>query len=95
MKIVQATVCLHNWLHMADINEEVNVQYVTPELIDREIENGFIPGSWRADMETVRGLTDVTRLGNNSSTRQATEVREQFLHYFNNDGAVEWQYAVV
>lgn len=77
---------------MTDLNEEENVQYVTPELIDRENENGFVPGSWRTDMETISGLADITRLGNNSSTRQA-EVREKFLHYFNNDGAVNWQNA--
>ncbi|XP_071628812.1 uncharacterized protein [Temnothorax longispinosus] len=93
MKIVQATVCLHNWLRMADLNEEENIQYVTPELIDRQNENGFVPGSWRADMETLSGMADITRSGNNSSTRQAAEVREKFLYYFNNDGAVDWQYA--
>lgn len=76
-------------------NEEENIQYVTLELIDRENENGFVPGSWRADMETISGLTDIMRLGNNSSTRQAAEVREKFLHYFNNNGAVDWQYAYV
>lgn len=54
MKIIQATVCLHNWLRMADLNEEENiqlVQYMIPDLIDRENENGFVPGNWRADME--------------------------------------------
>lgn len=44
-------------------------------------------------METINGLADITRSGNNSSTRQAAEVREKFFHYFNNDGAVDWQYA--
>lgn len=43
-------------------------------------------------MQAVTGMTDITRLGNHNSTRQAIEVREQFLHYFNNDGAVDWQY---
>lgn len=33
MKIVQATVCLHNWLRLADLNEEENIKYVAPELI--------------------------------------------------------------
>lgn len=80
---------------MADLNEEENVQYVTPELIDRENENGFVPENWRANMETISGLTDIMHLGNNSSTRQAAEVREKFLYYFNNDRAVGWQYAYV
>lgn len=50
MKIVQATVCLHNWLRMADLNGNEKVKYVTEESVDREDENGFVPGSWRADV---------------------------------------------
>lgn len=79
MAIVQATVCLHNWLRMADLNEETNVHYVTPELLDRENENGFVPGSWRTDMES--GLTDITCSGTNTCTREAIEVREKFLQF--------------
>ncbi|KMQ90159.1 nuclease harbi1-like protein [Lasius niger] len=43
-KTIQATVCLH-WLHMADLNGNEKVQYVTPESVDREDETGFVPGS--------------------------------------------------
>lgn len=42
MKIIQAIVCLHNWIRKQDI--DVN-QYVTPTIIDREGSEGFIPGS--------------------------------------------------
>ncbi|CAL1672848.1 unnamed protein product [Lasius platythorax] len=80
---------------MADLNGNEKVKYVTPESVGREDETGFVPGSWRADMQTVTGIADITRLGNNSSTRQAVEIREKFLHYFNNDGAVNWQYLYV
>lgn len=93
IKIVQATVCLHNWLRMADLNGNEKVPYITPESVDREDETSIIPGSWRADMQS--GMTDIPRLGNNFSTRQAVEIREKFLHYFNNDGAVDWQYLYV
>ncbi|GAB1867628.1 Protein ALP1-like isoform X1 [Camponotus japonicus] len=93
IKIVQATVCLHNWLRMADLNGNEKVPYITPESVDREDETSIIQGSWRADMQS--GMTDITRLGNNFSTRQAVEIREKFLHYFNNDGAVDWQYLYV
>lgn len=77
---------------MADLNGNEKVQYVTPESVDREDETGFVPGSWRSDMQTVTGIADITRLGNNSSIRQAVGIREKFLHYFNNDRAVKWQY---
>lgn len=45
MKIVQATVCLHNWLRMGDLDGNENVQYITPDSVDREDENAFIAGS--------------------------------------------------
>jgi len=78
---------------MADLNGNEKVPYITPESVDREDETSIIPGSWRADMQS--GMTDITRLGNNFSTRQAVEIREKFLYYFNNDGAVDWQYLYV
>lgn len=45
MKIIQATVCLHNWLRIADVNEENNILYVTLELINRVNEDSFVAGS--------------------------------------------------
>lgn len=42
MKIVQAIICLHNWLRKQDIG--VN-QYVDEALVDQDKPDGFIPGS--------------------------------------------------
>jgi hypothetical protein len=87
MKIIQAIVCLHNWIRKQDI--DVN-QYVTPTIIDREHSEGFIPGSWREDMHNS-ALININRTGSNNCSHNAMEIREQFCEYFNNEGAVSWQ----
>ncbi|XP_036146638.1 putative nuclease HARBI1 isoform X1 [Monomorium pharaonis] len=91
MKIVQACVCLHNWLRMADLLEEENIQYITEDIIDHEAEDGFALAFRRTELENSTAFREMTNAGNNSSTREAVEIREKFKHYFNNDGAVEWQ----
>lgn len=44
MKIIQAIICLHNWLRMRDIGHD---EYVPSNLVNRESSHGFIPGTWR------------------------------------------------
>ncbi|XP_029679979.1 uncharacterized protein LOC115245692, partial [Formica exsecta] len=88
MKIVQAIVCLHNWLRKQDIG--VN-QYVDETLVDQDRPDGFVPGSWREDIENSV-LRDITTCGNNNSTRNAIKIRENFCNYFNTEGTVPWQF---
>ncbi|XP_036143028.1 protein ALP1-like [Monomorium pharaonis] len=88
MKIIQAIVCLHNWIRKQDTDEN---QYVTPTIIDREDSDGFIPGSWREEINNS-ALENITRTGSNNCSRHAMEIREQFCEYFNNEGALTWQY---
>lgn len=87
VKIIQAIVCLHNWIRKRDIDEN---QYVTPTIIDREDPDGFIPGSWREDMDNS-ALENISRTGSNNCSRHAMEIRERFCKYFNNEGALTWQ----
>lgn len=87
MKIVQAVVCLHNWLRLQDIDEN---QYVPPSMVDKDGPNGLIPGFWRKCIEKS-ALHDISKCGSNNSSRRAKEIREEFCRYFNSEGVVPWQ----
>lgn len=91
MLVVQASVCLHNWLRMADIHEENNVQYITSSMVDCEDSSGFKPGSWRTESNQYNVFNDMSRIGSNTSTKEAIKIREAFTNYFNNEGALDWQ----
>lgn len=86
MKIVQAIVCLHNWLRKQDIGDN---EYVFKTLVDQDNPTNFIPGSWREDIKDS-ALKDISRCGSNNSTQNAIKIREEFAAYFNNEGAVPW-----
>lgn len=86
IKIVKAAVCLHNWLRMSDLEGNENVQYVS-------------------DYETnaLRRNQDENPCNNfeclynrmEASSKEAIVIREKFRKYFNNEGAVEWQYKYI
>jgi len=42
-KIVQAAVCLHNFLRRDNSDSE----YITPDMVDRDLNGEYIPESWR------------------------------------------------
>lgn len=44
---------------------------------------------------TPGAFGDLTRVGANNSTYEAEKIREEFCSYFNNEGAVDWQYDYV
>lgn len=87
-KIVQAIVCLHNWLRLQDTG---NNNYVTTSMVDRDGPNGFIPGTWRSVLDSGSAYRDIQRAGSFMSTRKVLETREKFCTYFNNEGSVPWQ----
>lgn len=89
MKIVQAIVCLHNWIRHQDLEEN---QYVTPTIVDQDGPDEFLPGSWRQEINNS-ALKDITRCSTNNSSQQATKICEEFCTFFNNEGAVPWQFA--
>jgi len=78
MKMVQATICLHNFLRKYEIDDEYSVS----RLLNEETEDVIIQGVF----------SDITKCGTNTSTREAVRVREYFCDYFNNEGAVPWQW---
>lgn len=88
--IVKATVSLHNWLRKYDFeNPEFN--YLTPEIVDSYDSNGRrIDGTWRG--EEAGGLVDASFSNTRNHTRKVAAIREKFMKYFSNEGAVGWQY---
>lgn len=87
-KIVQATVCLHNWLRKQDISKN---NYITESMVDHDGPDGSILGTWRTVLESGSAYRDIQRTGSFMSTRKAMETREKFCKYFNNEGSVPWQ----
>ncbi|XP_025161632.1 protein ALP1-like [Harpegnathos saltator] len=88
IKIVQAIVCLHNWLRIADIDEN---QYVPPSMVDQYTSDGEVPGSWRNFTEGS-ALHDIGKFGSNNSSRRAQGIRDEFFNYFYGEGAIPWQF---
>lgn len=89
MLIVQSIVCLHNWLRRQDIDKNV---YVPESMIDRENEDGVIPGSWRVDVNNQCALQNVTNCGTNTHSRKVSMIRDEFCKYFNGEDAIPWQF---
>lgn len=78
-KIVQAAVCLHNFLKRKEYENELNIC----DDIDYEL-NEDSPKSW--------SFQEITKIGTNNSCRSAISVRDELCAYFNGEGAVPWQY---
>lgn len=78
-QIVHASVILHNFLlSKNDLNS------ITPDVING---NEIAEGNWRE----AGILPSISIQGSNNHTFSATNVREDFSKYFNNEGAVNWQ----
>lgn len=96
VRIIQATVCVHNWLRKSDIdaNEYVPIDMVNSD--NPRNPSGFEAGSWRCIMENGCALKEITSssssCSSNMSARQCINIRNEFCRYFNNEGAVPWQY---
>ena len=86
---VQATVCLHNYLHLTD-----NAHYVPQGFIDSEDSSGnLISGEWRSIVgHEDSGLQQLRRMGSNNYSFTAKSVRENFMAYFNSEEeSLPWQ----
>nr|CAH7739054.1 unnamed protein product [Callosobruchus chinensis] len=82
--IIKASICLHNFLI-----KYVKHSYTTPALVDREQDGVVIQGTWR---DTPSQLTPVRQLGANMYRRNAKDIRDTFKSYFNEEGAIPWQW---
>lgn len=85
-KIVNAACTLHNWLAKTSQRS-----YMPPGSVDREISGTaeIIPGQWRQEIGELRNIEPY---GGRRSTAMSKKIRDHLKHYFNNEGAVAWQY---
>lgn len=93
--ITKAVVALHNFL-MDSNGADGSNHYCPQAFTDQDGPNGFKPGEWRQDANNINGLKEIRNLGtSNNYGEDAKWVREQFTDYFNNEGAVDWQWHLV
>ncbi|KAJ8665073.1 hypothetical protein QAD02_006735 [Eretmocerus hayati] len=90
IRMVKATVCLHNWLRKSDED------YIPHGLVDRDCGNGeMIPGTWR-DENRNRVTAFQNMLENDCNpNRIGIAVREMFCQLYNTSYALPWQYNYV
>lgn len=46
-------------------------------------------------MSNLGGMQNICRLGSNTHSREAARVRDEFMAYFNEEGAVDWQLSTI
>lgn len=83
-KLIIAACTLHNWLR-----KSCSTSYTPSNTFDFEdVENYRItPGNWRAENLNIQGI----RCNSNRYSDEAKDIRNQYQHYFLNEGAVPWQ----
>ena len=93
IKITKAIVSLHNFL--MSLSTDDNYNYCPLSYADRNTGEGFIPGEWRRDADNITGVQELSHIGSNNYSKQAALIRDEFKSYFNNEGAVDWQWDIV
>lgn len=90
--ITKAVVALHNFL--MTINETDRESHYCPStFVEQDGPNGLHLGEWRQDANIMNGIASIQNVGaSRNYGEEAKWVREQFEHYFNNEGAVDWQW---
>ena len=70
----------------------VYYNYCPSALVDNEGPNGMCPGNWRSEITNCTGLIPLNRSNSsNNFSGDAKEIRDLYMDYFNNEGAVDWQ----
>lgn len=92
--VTKAVVALHNFL-MPLSSTESNYSYCPSGYADKETQDGFVPGEWRKDTQSLTGIQDLPHTGSNNYSKQAAAIRDEFKRYFNGEGAVDWQWNIV
>ncbi|XP_011700373.1 PREDICTED: uncharacterized protein LOC105457418 [Wasmannia auropunctata] len=94
--IIQALVCLHNFIMTEQSKDTFQRRNYCPSTyVDHDNENGdIIPGAWRIE-ENQRGLQRIKRTGSNNPARKAAQFRDTLCDYFISEAGEEatpWQY---
>ncbi|XP_026481681.1 uncharacterized protein LOC113388523 [Ctenocephalides felis] len=86
--VIMAICALHNFLRRN------SASYFSQKSVDSEDKSSHElrkDGDWRTDTGDFYGLQNLTR----NMTLEAKRSRDRYLHYFNGDGSVPWQHAMV
>lgn len=87
VKVVLATVILHNYLRLKSPDKYMDIGSV-----DKETENGtYLEGEWRQE-SLPSAISSLPRMGGNRPTKNAEEIRDHFCRHFNSIGQVPWQW---
>ena len=83
--IIKATVCLHNFLRLSEI-DAAQKTYCPQIFLDREINGKVEEGEWRRNIPENGALQCLRnyqlRLGARNAASEALEVREELVNYF-------------
>ena len=52
----------------------------------------IIPGNWRSDLAGSESWIDFSPCCSNNFSNEAKSIREEYKAYFNNEGALSWQW---
>lgn len=71
--------------------------FITPDMVDRETNDGsIIPGTWRSMVKSNNSaLQNITAYSTHTYSRVAANIRNKFTEYFNEEGAVPWQFVQI
>ena len=89
--ITKACVILHKYLRN-DSNCNPGHSYFPENLTDREEHYGIRPGEWRRDLQHITALQPIKQIGSNKYSQSAKPLRDNVKGYFNQEGAVSWQW---
>lgn len=84
ISIIKASVCLHNFLiPKSEYNPSGYGDYVNSE-------GNIVPGHWR--QHDVANINSIRMAGANAHSQYASNIRDTFALYFQNEGALNWQH---
>ena len=87
--VTLSALILHNYL----LKSPSKSTYCTPGLIDQEDEQGnVIAGSWRSEHMAEEFRSIAPQCHGNNISNSSKYIREVFMDYFMNKGAVTWQW---
>lgn len=91
--MVKATITLHNWLRKKDISNREQ-SFITAGMIDEEANDAsIIEGNWRKIVQLDNSaLQPMASCSTHTYTKTSAEIRQQFMNYFNEEGAIPWQF---
>lgn len=95
--IIKATICLHNYLKITDLNESSSSLYCPAGYGDYiDLKGELQDGQWRSEITSNAAFSELEYLGRRNSKQTAIKIRDMFCDYFSSEyGELPWQYRIV